>query len=190
MKRTIKFAAVFVSAATVALAGCTDQSLPFEPGTTASFFTHAPAPGFEVLRRNAALTADVSATSVIGPEGGEITLLSAGITFVVPPNALSEQTEITVLAPAGDAVAFQFAPHGLEFDVPASIRVAAAATNADDFSGDSARGGSPLDHIMGVYFNGDPGLGVEPLENLDAYFLDGSITFDIDHFSGYACASG
>jgi len=192
MRRTVEFAAAFALAASAALAGCTDQTLPLEPanGNAESFFTQAPAPGFDVLRRNAPLTAAVSATGVIGPEGGEIALQGAGISLVVPPGALSESTEITVHAPIGDAVAFQFAPHGLVFDVPASIQVDSRMTNADRFLDETERGGSPLDHIMGVYFTGDPGVGVEPLENLEAYFRDGSIVFDIGHFSGYACASG
>ena len=190
MRRTVEFAAVFALAASAVLTGCTDQTLPLEPADAGSFFTQAPAPGFDVLRRNAPLTAEVSSTGVIGPEGGEIALLGAGITLIVPPGALSESVEITVHAPIGDAVAFQFAPHGLVFDLPASIQVDSRVTNADRFLDETERGGSALDRIMGVYFSGDPEVGVEPLENLDAYLQSGSIVFDIDHFSGYACASG
>lgn len=192
MRRTVQFAALFALTASAAFTGCTDQTLPLEPvdESVGSFFTQAPAPGFDVLRRNAPLVAEVSATGVLGAAGGEIALQEAGITLVVPPGALTEPTEITVRAPIGDAVAFQFAPHGLTFGVPASIQVDSRVTNADRFLDDSERGGSALDRIMGVYFTGEPGVGVEPLENLEAYFQDGSIVFDIGHFSGYACASG
>ena len=47
-----------------------------------------------------------------------------------------------------------------------------------------------LDRFLGVYFAGDEASGYEALENLDAYLLDGSIVFEIEHFSGYVCASG
>lgn len=190
MRRTVDFAAVFTLTAMLALTGCTDPTLPADHSAE-SFFSRPPAPGFDATRRSVALPAPLSTSRAIGPDGGEIRIAAAGVTFVVPAGALDQVTDITVTALAGDALAFEFAPHGLEFARPASIRVDVAGTEAEHLleSGDRTVR-RPLDRFLGVYFTGDEVSGYEALENLGTYLLDGSIVFEIEHFSGYVCASG
>ena len=204
-------------AAGLAAAGCSDIRTPTEsppdPIQPQPFFSYAPATGFDALRRHEPLLTDVSTSQVIGVEGGEIVIPTAGVSLVVPALALSADTQITVTALAGDAVAFEFAPHGLQFLVPAAIRVRVEGTEAEDeledlledtSSGhdrdddeedlDDLDSGSfvvPLNSFIGVYFEGDPSLGVvEPLERIDTFLQDGHIVFPIQHFSGYVTASG
>lgn len=189
MRRTVDFAAVFTLVATMALAGCSPTpTLPGEPAADA-FFSRPPAPGFDALERKAPLPVELTASRTIGPEGGQIRLADAGLRFVVPPGALAEDTRISVRALAGAALAFEFEPHGLEFSTPASIHVDIAGTKAEAFQLDGAPR-RPLDRFLGVYFTGDERSGFEPRENLATYLLDGAIVFDIEHFSGYVCASG
>ncbi len=190
MRRTVEFAAAFALAASVTLVGCTESSpTTLSDDLSTSFFARPPAPGFDALRRAAPLAHDVTVTRLIGPEGGRIAIPEAGITFVVPPNALGEATEITMKALAGEATAVEFAPHGLEFDVPASMHVRPEGTLAEP-TWLQRPNGTSLDRFMGVYFEGDPDLGVEPVENIPTYVQDGAIVFDVQHFSGYVTASG
>jgi hypothetical protein len=188
MRRTVESAAVFALAACLVLVGCSVES-PTTPINGTSFFREAPAAGFDVLRRNSQLATDVSETRVIGPEGGRIDIAGAGISFVVPPGALTEARSITMTAVAGDAMAVEFAPHGLRFDAPATLHMRTRGTRAES----KLRGtpnGARLDSFLGVYFDGRPERGVDPLENIAARLLDGAIVFEVSHFSGYACASG
>lgn len=168
------------------LAGCGDQPTPFEPeafsGVQRPFFSVVPAPGFDVLLRDKALKRDEVRSSVIGAKGGTIELKKAGVTLVIPRGALSTKTRITVTAPAGRAVAFIFAPHGLQFHKPAIIRVKTKGTNAEDLSS--------FDSLIGVYFAGDVGSGVTPLEIIETRIERNEIVLLIDHFSGYAIAGG
>ena len=48
----------------------------------------------------------------------------------------------------------------------------------------------PLEHFLGVYFTGDRHEGVEALEVLPTYRKGDAVAFDVEHFSGYVCATG
>ena len=166
MKRTVELTAVIVLAASLTLVACADQS-PTGPVNDAqtSFFTRPPAEGFEALRRNVPLSFDLSVTRVIGGDGGRLEIDQAGVTFIIPPNALTEATTITMTALSGDAMAVEFAPHGLEFEIPATMHVRARGTPAEEQLLQRADG-VPLDSFLGVYFDGNPKVGVDPLENI------------------------
>ena len=190
MRRTVELTAVIVLAASLTLVACSDQS-PTSPVNDAStsFFTRPPAAGFDALRRNVPLSVDISVTRVIGRDGGRLEIDEAGIAFSIPPNALTEATTITMTALAGDAVAVEFAPHGLEFEIPATMRMRVSGTPAEEqllYRIDWA----PLDSFLGVYFDGNPKVGVDPLENIATYLLHGAIVFQVGHFSGYVVATG
>lgn len=194
MRRMVEVAAVLTLATTtLVLSSCTapSQTTHF-PEEVTRFFTRPPAEGFDVMVRDVPLGAERAATAVIGPEGGRLEIADAGVALVVPPSALDRPVELTLRALAGEAVAFEFAPHGLTFARPAEVHVRAEGTPAATLLGGAASrtGGSALAGFMGVYFEGDPALGVEPLETLETYLRDDAIVFEIDHFSGYACASG
>ena len=92
-------------------------------------------------------------------------------------------------AVSGDAMAVEFAPHGLEFEIPATMHVGARGTPAEEQLLHRADG-VPLDSFLGVYFDGNPKVGVDPLENIATYLLDGAIVFQVGHFSGYVIATG
>ena len=190
MRKTVRIAAAFALATSAVMTGCSEQ-LPTTPmdDLEASFFLHPPAPGFDALTRNVPLARDVAITRLVGAAGGRLDIDEAGISFVIPPNALSEETWITMTAIEGEAMAVEFAPHGLEFAVPSTLHFRARGTPAETEILQRPNGAS-LERFLGVYYRGDPLIGVEPLENISTYVLDGSIVFDIEHFSGYVCASG
>jgi len=82
-----------------------------------------------VLKWTPPLKNDLTASAVIGPEGGTITLTQLGATFTVPAGALTQRTTITVRAIAGKHVVFQMAPAGLHFATPATLTMSLAGTN-------------------------------------------------------------
>ena len=195
MSRTVDVKTALALVATLMFAGCASESTPLDLGgiDAESFFRTAPAPGFSALQRDVPLTRDFSASARMGPEGGELRIDEAGVVFEVPAGALREEVEITMRAIAGDAVAFEFAPHGLEFERPARILVRADGTEARHILENRKLAelrGAPLENFLGVYYEGDPGAGVEPLENIETWLVDESIAFSVWHFSGYVCASG
>jgi hypothetical protein len=59
-----------------------------------------------------------SASAVIGPDGGTLSLRGSDFTMNIPSGALSAPTTITVVAKAGPHVAYEMLPHGLQFLKP------------------------------------------------------------------------
>jgi hypothetical protein len=203
MRRIFTWVGTVILVFVIGLSGCTDQQLPTEPddggGISGPFFSYEPAPGFDVLRRTAPLAASVSRTRVIGRKGGKIKLEDAGFVLVIPKGALTGKTRITVTAPAGDAVAFTFEPHGLRFRKPATIRLSARGTTAEsvvrglsgaDDDHEQGDGRPGLSAFLGVYFVGDTAGGVDPIELLETTLHKDKILIEIWHFSGYAVAGG
>jgi len=142
-----------------------------------------------VLQRTVALNQDVTATRTIGLLGGVIALPSAGLTFIVPPGAVLQNTKITVTAPAGNLVAYTFAPHGLKFLVP--------ATAAVDLRNTTAYGNATLLSVLQAgYFTDDLSnaqqTGLETVQELLSVQvqLGSTAVFEVPHFSGYLLASG
>jgi hypothetical protein len=56
-----------------------------------------------------------SASAVIGPDGGTLSLPGSDFTMNIPSGAVSAPTTITVVAKAGSYVAYEMLPHGLQF---------------------------------------------------------------------------
>jgi hypothetical protein len=56
-----------------------------------------------------------SASAVIGPDGGTLSLSGSDFTMNIPSGALSAPTTITVVSKAGSHVAYEMLPHGLRF---------------------------------------------------------------------------
>ncbi len=92
----------------------------------------------------------------------------------IPAGALSQDTEITVTALAGEEVNLSFAPHGTQFAEP--IRV--------DVHVGSAPPSGPID-FYAAYWVGDLN---NVLETFPAILKKGKLRFAPDHFSGYAMA--
>ncbi|MEA2760954.1 MAG: hypothetical protein QOD47_238, partial [Gemmatimonadaceae bacterium] len=59
-----------------------------------------------------------SASAVIGPDGGTLSLPGADFTMTIPSGALSAPTTITIVAKSGSHVAYEMLPHGLQFLKP------------------------------------------------------------------------
>lgn len=182
---------------------CTDLPTATEPvietGEATPFFLRAPAPGMEVLhRRRSGNTRDAGNTAIIvrkkiDQKGGVIQLGELGMRIYFPRGALSRKTEITVKAFGGSAVAFEFGPHGLTFNVPVEIRIDKNSPLLSGYTGgydsDWGEAGYALDGLVGVYFLGNPATGVTPLETIPIYMDGDELVFEIWHFSGYAVAS-
>jgi hypothetical protein len=62
--------------------------------------------------------AEQSASAVIGPDGGTLSLPGSDFTMNIPSGALSAPTTITVVAKSGSHVAYEMLPHGLQFLKP------------------------------------------------------------------------
>lgn len=132
-----------------------------------------------VAQRNHALSSDLVQTKTIHPTGGFIHIWGAGFTLYFPAGAVSEPTEITVTAPAGDLVGYHMEPHGIEFPVPVVAVQSLWGTNAF----------GRLD-LTAAYFGGTLSPVISALEILPlrAPALPWFAVFRIDHFSGYVVA--
>ena len=208
MRRSFRCVNAIALAVVIGLSACADQQTSFgpevaSPEVSGPFFSHQPAAGFSVLRWTSPLERSVTITRTVGRRGGKIKLKEVGIVLDIPKRALDAKTEITITAPAGDAVAFTFSPYGLRFLKPATIRLDVEGTTAEEAfehflesrksqkSRKNDEGGeSPvsLDAFLGVYSVGDLFNGVQPLEILETFLDDDKIAFQIGHFSGYAVA--
>jgi hypothetical protein len=61
---------------------------------------------------------DQSASAVIGPDGGTLSLPGSDFSMDIPSGALTSATTITVVAKGGAYVAYEMLPHGLRFLKP------------------------------------------------------------------------
>ena len=59
-----------------------------------------------------------TASAVIGPDGGTLSLPGSDFTLNIPSGALAAPTSITVVAKGGSHVAYEMLPHGLQFLEP------------------------------------------------------------------------
>ena len=169
------------------LAGCaTDVTAPAAPKAMPS----APSPALLGLlpvrgvTRATALPNDIKVTQVIGKKGGTISIPEAGLTVVVPPNAVSSNVTFTATALAGRAVAYDFQPHGTKFAVPLKFTQDLRKTSLTTVLT------APL--LRGAYFadngqiNRQTGLGfVNELLPATLDLLRFRVSFNIEHFSGY-----
>jgi hypothetical protein len=74
------------------------------------------------LGRMIPLSQPATASARIGPEGGTIALPAVGLRLVVPRGAVDSVTTFKVTALAGNAIAYEFAPHGITFKVPLQLQ--------------------------------------------------------------------
>jgi hypothetical protein len=126
-----------------------------------------------VLGRDEPLEQDEVVIRTIGRDGGTIRLPNAGLTVTIPRGALSSDTRITVRAPAGDLLGYEFAPHGLQFNKPVTL--------TQEVTSQQVANG-----LEAIYFDGNLQPTVEVLEVLPVSTLRATATWRIEHFSGYA----
>jgi hypothetical protein len=139
------------------------------------------------VNRTTPLPADVVWSFTAGPGGAVSSNSSVGLTVTIPSGALSSPTTITVTALAGAPVAYQFEPH-LVFNKKVTLRQSLQGTSA-----------GLLNQLLlkGAHFATD-GLVVSPsglvavTEIVPAVvnILNRSVSFDVQHFTGWLVASG
>ena len=132
-----------------------------------------------VLGRALPLSSDVTVGAAIGPAGGTLTIPATGFTLVVPKGAVTGVVMFSVTAMAGASVAYDFAPHGITFNVPLQFRQSLIRTTA-----------LPGQLFMGGYFKDKTQVDCDGKKaTLDASsstrLENGSVVFDLWHFSGY-----
>ena len=170
------------------LAGCArDAATPLEPNVA---IPSKPSPALLGLlpvrgvTRATPLQTDISVSAVIGTAGGTISIPEAGLTLVVPPGAVTANTNFTATALAGRLVAYEFEPHGTTFAVPLQF--------TQDLRKVSLLGALTSPLMDGAYFT-DEGklnqtLGIAAVSELLPATVDllrGRVGFPIKHFSGY-----
>jgi hypothetical protein len=176
------------------LAGCSDSKSVTSPaaptGPTASTLLLASPASVNVVTRDVPLAASQSASALVGIWGGRITLSNAGLSVFIPPFALTRPTWITITAVAGNQVAYEFEPHGIQFNVPLTATQNLAGTSA-------STGGLLPATLYAGYFQNIADLDqlnatatVSELLGTSISLLTGSVSFTISHFSGYLIAAG
>jgi hypothetical protein len=145
------------------------------------------------LKRSFNLPIDVSASAVIGPRGGEITLWPSGAKIVFPAGALSAPTRITMTAKAGWNVAYEFSPHGIVFDKPVTVQQDLNWTSYRSGSGGKVQAGYYQDSLSEALVG--PSLSIARVSEVRRVDLDRPLNpsvaaFYIYHFSGYLMSSG
>ena len=181
-----------------------DSSGP--PAGIAMYFNRAPAAtsalarttlsGFSPLRplvsgilRATPLTVSQSASALITPErGGILTLDATGLRVFVPPGAVSSPVTLSVSARLGRTIAYDFAPHGLQFARGVTVRQKLAGT---DWIRHILRG------VQGAYFADDNQVDmtsgaavIDEMLNSRLDLFRAQIQFTIHHLSGYMVCSG
>ncbi len=137
------------------------------------------------LLRKAPLAQSLSASATVGPLGGTLSLPGAGLLVVIPPLALSSRQTITVTAVAGSNVEYEFAPHGLKFNLPLVVTQNLAATQA------GVNGlVNPLSLFAGYFPDSTKPTSITESLNVNVNLLNQVATFTVWHFSGYILASG
>ncbi len=178
--------------ASLGVAGCATDSptAPAMPDESAPVMATATDTVGGLLQKNAltrttALTRDITVTALIGREGGYLRIPEAGFDLAVPKGAVSEPTKFTVTALRGNLVAYEFGPHGLEFNVPLRARQDLAKTTWN----------YAMPQLFAGYFlekaDLDPGsskaLVAESIEGLTFAWAK-RFAWPISHFSGYVVA--
>jgi hypothetical protein len=119
-------------------------------------------------------TMTYAAKKVVGPLGGVIRVGPHSLS--IPPFALSQNVEISAVAPAGDIVRVDFQPHGLRFAKPTALTLSYQECGLVQ---------GLLMHV--VYVDDDRSI-LEVLSSVNNVFAR-SVTGKLDHFSAYAIAT-
>jgi hypothetical protein len=138
------------------------------------------------ILRTKPLAKPITVSKTIGRSGGVLSIPAAGVTVIVPAGALNGDTKITMTARAGSLLAYDFAPHGVTFNVPLVFNQSLNGTNAGLLS--------PLGLKLAYY--SDPSLLgkttalVSELITGLTNILTRTFTAPIKHFSGYVVICG
>jgi hypothetical protein len=138
------------------------------------------------ILRTTPLAYPITVSKTIGRSGGVLSIPAAGVSVFVPAGALNDDTQITMTARAGYLLAYDFAPHGVAFNLPLVFNQSLNGTNAGLLS--------PLGLKLAYY--SDPSL-LGKTTALVSEVIDGltslltrTFTAPIKHFSGYVVICG
>jgi hypothetical protein len=198
MHRAVR--SVVLASAILAGAACDDKGVTSPPRTPAldNASAHTPPswatqPAVRILQRTVGLKSTVSASATIGPAGGVLSIPRAGITVEFPKGAVATPTLITATADAGQAVAYEFEPHGIRFGAPVLVRQELVKTAA-------ARDAALAQSLQGSYFEGTLAANLLDAAGSFAHIKESRkgklkssqryLEFTIEHFSGYMVSTG
>jgi hypothetical protein len=144
-----------------------------------------------ILTRLVPLPAALTATGLIGPKGGELRIDDAGVRVVFPAGAVTTATQITMTAPQGTAVAYDFEPH-VTFQLPVMLEQNVAPTAANTWT---------VPRVMyGAYYGTsldssyvDAARTMVKVRETQLGYVDpaaGKIRIFVGHFSGYMVSVG
>ncbi|MBI4409902.1 MAG: hypothetical protein HY561_09355 [Gemmatimonadetes bacterium] len=145
-----------------------------------------------VLRRTEPLRRRQTVTRLIGPQGGVLELPEAGLRVEFPPHALAASIAITVTAPPGKLVRYEFSPHGTQFQKGVRVEVSLRGTEAEP---EGAAQKAEMEELHAGYYAHSGQIDADGLaavdELLPTYGQAAAWTaFEIRHFSGYILVSG
>ena len=207
MKNKLVASVLAVAVAAVAIACSDTQGTPLGPrelagpslgrapqGVPTHVPTTVPAPATTVVQAvlwKWTLRKSVSASALIGPEGGVLTLAATGLRLVVPAGAVSTPTQFSVTAQPGRIVAYDFQPAGTHFAVPLRFeqdqsllaRPQTAPSQTAVLRLGYYLGASDLDQTNGRASVAEQN---DMLPTLSASSYD----FPVNHFSGYIVSWG
>jgi hypothetical protein len=187
--------------AILAVAACGDREItsPMPPavGSTAPLAMAAnqsrTVAAVRILKRTKALTTAATASAVIGPAGGALSIPGAGVEISFAPGAVAKATRITMTATEGTDVVYEFEPHGLKFSAPVVVRQDLKKTTAES---------DPLlaASLQGSYFEGTLAANLVGTQGVYSHIKEGrkakltganrTLEFTIEHFSGYMLSTG
>jgi hypothetical protein len=133
-----------------------------------------------------------SASAVIGPDGGTLSLPGSDFTMNIPIGALSAPTTLTVVSKPGSYVAYEMLPHGLRFLKPVTAiqGLQNTATYGTD-AGNAVRTAYLPEGRDGI--DVDDSAAPSELEAATTYFGAGRVAeshvWVINHFSRYILIS-
>ena|SRR5438094_2096036 len=142
------------------------------------------------IKRALAIDSDESWSFDVGPSGTTVRDASSGLTIAVPPGAVAATTHITVTALKGQAVAYRFEPHGLQFAAPLQLTQTLKGIKLDSpslgvpplFAGYFAGDSMPVDAITGE-------ARVVEILPVRIDVKAHAVVLQVHHFSGYTVAS-
>lgn len=140
------------------------------------------------ITRTTSLNAPVSASVKFTSAGGVIAIPSLGLKVTVPAGAIpTSSMTITVTALAGNTVAYDFQPHGTKFLKPLRMEQSLVGTNLQNTLLKPT--------LYGAYFENNSQVNTSTgsamiNELLSAVTFSNTVSFNINHFSGYMVSTG
>ena len=205
-RRGFSLATIGALALTMAFAGCADSPTgPGSPapapsagllsstlGTVTSTLTRTVTTVTATLTRVTALVrsepirqAQTRSYTIRSATGGTIEWRDVGLKVIVPAKAFSaREMTITVSTIPGDVVAYEFGPHGVQFDRPLTI--------VQDLNGTVFSRLGLGTRLRGAYFRSvdqineaDNTVLVDEFQPTKLDLFRSQVRFDVSHFSGY-----